>query len=217
MGWFRRESPEKVVAAIVELGAPAATAKGIVDALLAAGLTAAEAKIWLFDGERSYPHDVPWEMGDQVIMLKSGSRSMIEQGKSDVVLQAAQDFAAAGEDKLPEGKPVTEWSFGDVEAGLAAARLVLDETFVTAGLAHHSMEPRSALAYWQNGKCILHGSTQSVSRTVASVAGWVGVPQSDVIIISEYTGGGFGSKIPGAQTMAIPALLSKKLNGRPVM
>ena len=37
------------------------------------------------------------------------------------------------------------------------------------------------------------------------------------MIISEYTGGGFGSKIPGAQTMAIPALLSKKLNGRPVM
>ena len=37
------------------------------------------------------------------------------------------------------------------------------------------------------------------------------------MLISEYTGGGFGSKIPGAQTMAIPALMSKKLNGRPVM
>ena len=37
------------------------------------------------------------------------------------------------------------------------------------------------------------------------------------MLISEYTGGGFGSKIPGAQSMAIPALMSKKLNGRPVM
>jgi CO/xanthine dehydrogenase Mo-binding subunit len=37
------------------------------------------------------------------------------------------------------------------------------------------------------------------------------------VLISEYTGGGFGSKIPGAQSMAIPALMSKKLNGRPVM
>src|SRR4029450_11179368 len=34
--------------------------------------------------------------------------------------------------------------------------------------------------------------------------------------ISEYTGGGFGSKIPGAISMAIPALLSKKANA-PVM
>ena len=99
MGWFRRESPEKVVAAIAELGAPAGTAQGIVDALLAAGLTAAEAKIWVFDGDRGYPHNVPWEMGDQVIMLKSGSRSMIEQGKSDVVLEAAQNFAAASADE----------------------------------------------------------------------------------------------------------------------
>ena len=39
----------------------------------------------------------------------------------------------------------------------------------------------------------------------------------ELVLISEYTGGGFGSKIPGAQTMAIPALMSKKLNGRPVM
>ena len=36
------------------------------------------------------------------------------------------------------------------------------------------------------------------------------------MIISEYTGGGFGSKIPGAISMAIPALLSKKANA-PVM
>jgi xanthine dehydrogenase molybdenum-binding subunit len=75
----------------------------------------------------------------------------------------AQDFAAATDGQLPTGEAVTEWSFGDVDAGLAAAKLVLDETFVTAGLGHHSMEPRSALAYWQNGKCFLYGSTQGQS------------------------------------------------------
>ena len=49
------------------------------------------------------------------------------------------------------------------------------------------------------------------------MAGWVGVKPEELVLISEYTGGGFGSKIPGAQSMAIPALMSKKLNGRPVM
>ncbi len=73
------------------------------------------------------------------------------------------------------------------------------------------------MAYWQNGKCYMHVSTQSLARTVASVAGWVGIKPEDLVLISEYTGGGFGSKIPGAQSMAIPALMSKKLNGRPVM
>ena len=47
-------------------------------------------------------------------------------------------------------------------------------------------------------------------------AQWVGIKTDDVVVISEYTGGGFGSKIPGAQSMAIPALLAKK-TGRPVM
>ena len=36
------------------------------------------------------------------------------------------------------------------------------------------------------------------------------------MLISEYTGGGFGSRIPGYIAMAIPALLSKKANA-PVM
>src|SRR5918998_6456323 len=82
---------------------------------------------------------------------------------------------------------------------------------------HQPLESRSAMAYWQNGKCYLHISTQSLARTVAAVAGWVGVKPDELVLISEYTGGGFGSKIPGAQSMAIPALMSKKLNGRPVM
>jgi len=72
------------------------------------------------------------------------------------------------------------------------------------------------MAYWQNGKVYLHGSTQSTVQTVASVARWVGVPPTQVVLISEFTGGGFGSKIPGSIFMCIPALLSKKANA-PVM
>ena len=81
-----------------------------------------------------------------------------------------QDFAAVGEGQLPTGEPSREWSFGDVDAGFASREVVLDETFVTAGLSHHSMEPRCALAYWENGKCILHGSTQSQSFLVPGIA-----------------------------------------------
>lgn len=99
MGWFRREKkPDAVVATLVEMGAPEDTSRAIVGSLLRAGFTADEAYIWLADAERAYPHPVPWEMGDQVIMLKAGSRSMIEQGKADVVLAAANEFAEASDD-----------------------------------------------------------------------------------------------------------------------
>jgi CO/xanthine dehydrogenase Mo-binding subunit len=128
----------------------------------------------------------------------------------------AQDFAAVTESQLPMGAPLAEWSYGDVDAGLAAAKVVLDETFVTAGLAHHSMEPRSALAYWQNGKCFLYGSTQGQSFPVPGIARLVGVEVENLVYVSEFCGGGFGSKGGGYPLMAIPAHLSKKIN-RPVM
>ncbi len=109
-----------------------------------------------------------------------------------------------------------EWPFGDIEAGFKEAALVLDETFVGQNTSHQVLEPRSAMAYWQNGKLFLHAGTQSTVQTVGSIARWVGIPASDVVLISEYTGGGFGSRIPGYIAMAIPALLSKKANA-PVM
>ncbi len=128
----------------------------------------------------------------------------------------SEDFAAAGEGQMPIGKATEEWSYGDVDAAMKSADLVVDETFVVPSTGHHPLETRSAMAYWENGKLFLHCSTQSVVRTVDGVARWVGIEPSQVVLICEYTGGGFGSKGGGAVSMAIPALLSKKANA-PVM
>jgi CO/xanthine dehydrogenase Mo-binding subunit len=126
------------------------------------------------------------------------------------------DFAEYAEGRLPTGKPQDEWSYGDVEAGFRNAALVLDETFSTSNNHHQTLEPRTALAYWRNGKVYMHTGTQSAVQTVASIARWLRVEQSDVVLITEYTGGGFGSKATGAISCVIPALLSKKANA-PVM
>ena len=128
----------------------------------------------------------------------------------------AADLAAAGEGQLPLGESTDEWSYGDLEKGFADAALVLDETFVGPNTSHISLESRSAMAYWQNGKLYMHCSTQSVMRSVSAVARWVGIKPEDVVIISEYTGGGFGSKGSSSVFTVIPALLSKKANA-PVM
>ena len=126
------------------------------------------------------------------------------------------DFAAATDGRMPTGKAMEEWSYGDLDAHFKSAALIVDESFVVPSTGHHPMETRSAMAVWQNGKLHLHCSTQSVVRTVDAVARWVGIKPEDVVLICEYTGGGFGSKGGGAVSMAIPALLSKKANA-PVM
>ena len=129
----------------------------------------------------------------------------------------AAELAEADAGRLPmmEGAPEA-WAYGDLDAGFKEAALVLDETFVTPDTSHQTLETRTAMAYWQNGKIHIYTGTQSTAQTVLGVSRWVGVPPEDVVVVSEYTGGGFGSKITGAISLMIPALLAKKANA-PVM
>ena len=129
---------------------------------------------------------------------------------------ADADFASYDQGMLPMGKTPDEWSYGDLDAGFKNAALVLDETFVTPNTSHQTLEPRTAMAYWQNGKLYLHAGTQSTVQTVASIARWMRMEAKDIVFVSEYTGGGFGSKATGTINVMIPALLSKKANA-PVM
>ena len=128
----------------------------------------------------------------------------------------ARDFAVVEEGQLPFGEAAWEWAFGDVEAGLTEADLVIDESFVSQGNSHHSMEPRTTMAYWENGKCIVYSGCQSLTAALPSLARQCGVELADLVYINEYCGGGFGSKGTVSQTAGIAARLSRKIN-RPVM
>jgi len=138
------------------------------------------------------------------------------QIKLQTVKWDAADFAAAGDAKMPMGRAAEEWAYGDVDAGFKNAKVTIEETFVTGTYSHNCMETRSTFAYWQGGKCFLHGSNQSHTAAIANIARYIDIPPENLVFIAEYCGGGFGSKIPGYPNMAIAALMSKKIN-RPVM
>jgi CO/xanthine dehydrogenase Mo-binding subunit len=138
------------------------------------------------------------------------------QIKLQTVKWDAADFASAGDTKMPMGHAAEEWSYGDVDAGFKNAKVTIEESFVTGTYSHNCMETRTAFAYWQGGKCFLHGSNQSHTAAIANIARYIGIPPENLVLIAEYCGGGFGSKIPGYPNMAIAALLSKKIN-RPLM
>ena len=128
----------------------------------------------------------------------------------------ADDFASAAEGQLPMGEPAFGWDIGDIEAGMAEADVVISETLVHQSLTHHPMEPRSCMAYWQNGRAYVHASTQSAARCRASLASMLDMELEDLVVVAEYCGGGFGSKITAHPSMAMTALLAQKV-GRPVM
>src|SRR5687768_4890353 len=137
-----------------------------------------------------------------------------QQGVKQVKWTAG-DFSTAGE-ALPTGAPGVEWSFGDVDASLASAKYVLDESFVTAALSHHCLEPRSCMAHWQGDKVFVYGSTQSQTAVMPNLARLAGVELDKLVYVGEFCGGGFGSKINPYPAMGVPIYMAKK-TGMPVM
>ena len=118
----------------------------------------------------------------------------------------------------PNAEPQQTFAYGDLEKSFAESSFVYESTFTTAGYPQHSMEPRSAMAYWENGKLYLHGTSQSLTALADGMASIVGVPPEDFVFINQATGGGFGqrARANSIPSMAIPAKLSQKIN-RPVM
>ncbi|GJM14581.1 MAG: aldehyde oxidase [Pseudohongiella sp.] len=118
----------------------------------------------------------------------------------------------------PSADASMSFEIGDIGAAMASSAYVYEGTFTTAGYPHQSMEPRSAMAYWENGKCYLHGTSQSLTAVADGMARIVGVPMEDFVFINEATGGGFGqrARANSIPSMAIPARFSQKIN-RPVM
>ncbi|MGC1462961.1 MAG: molybdopterin cofactor-binding domain-containing protein, partial [Terracidiphilus sp.] len=172
---------------------------------------------------------VPWVI-DPLETLRPGGRNPREEGNAWVssadpdsrepelheIKWTEADFAEYSSGKLPMGNVPDQWAYGNLEEGFKNAALTLDETFITPDTGHQCLEPRTSLAYWQNGKLFLFTGTQSMGQTHSLIAQLMNMPQEDVVFISEYTGGGFGGRVTAGVTMIVPALLSKKL-GVPVM
>jgi xanthine dehydrogenase molybdenum-binding subunit len=128
-----------------------------------------------------------------------------------------EDWKEVEAGRLPMRDAPDSWQVGDVEAGFKEAAVIIDETVVHQSTSHQALEPRTSMAYWQNGKLYLHASAQSLAHVSQSIGRWSGADRTDVVLFSEFVGGGFGGKNPEThQHTAIPALLAKK-TGRPVM
>ncbi len=161
---------------------------------------------------------------DPLESLKPGSADALTGGNVagrgidfQTVKWTAKDFALAGDGELPRGAAVSEWAFGDIEDGFGRSKVIVEESMVHATNSHHAMEPRSAAAYWENGKCHVWGSTQSTAFAQPGLANMIGIAPSDLVFVAEFCGGGFGGKAAAYPLMALPALVSKKIGGRPCL
>lgn len=107
------------------------------------------------------------------------------------------------------------YSRGDIERGFNEADLVVEDDFSTQVQGHACMETHGSVAYWEGDYLTVWDSTQGVSAVREGIARALNMPISKVRVITEFMGGGFGSKNSAGKYAVIAALLSK-MTGRPV-
>lgn len=109
----------------------------------------------------------------------------------------------------------SDYSRGDLKAGLAAADEKLEVTYNTPIEHHHPMEMHAVIASWDNGKVTAYASQQIVNDATIAISDTFQIPKKDVRVVAAYVGGGFGSKL-NVERHVIMAVMAAKMVGRPV-
>jgi xanthine dehydrogenase YagR molybdenum-binding subunit len=150
------------------------------------------------------------------------------QTAQEAAAAVAVDYDAAAHDvELRPGHPrfykpekvnpsfPTDVAHGDLEAGLAAAEVVVDATYTTQPLHNNPMEPHASLAVWEDGGLTLYDSIQGSWRAHNDIAALFELDPERVRVLSHHVGGGFGSKgTPRPQ--AVLAAIAARMLERPV-
>ena len=114
------------------------------------------------------------------------------------------------------GRFPAETHRGDASRALAEADLVVRHRYDTAVNNHHPMEPHAVVCWWEDGKAVVHTSTQAIFGTRAMIAHAFRMPASDIRVISRFLGGGFGCKGQRWWPWMFWAMLASRKTGRPV-
>jgi isoquinoline 1-oxidoreductase len=103
---------------------------------------------------------------------------------------------------------------GSVEEGLKASDHRLEETYQIAYIAHAPLEPRAAVAEWENGRLTVWTGTQRPFGVRSDLARAFALDESAVRVIVPDTGSGYGGK--HTNEAALEAARLARAAGRPV-
>ena len=104
---------------------------------------------------------------------------------------------------------------GNLDAGFAAAAHTVEGTYSTQVQTHTSLETHGCICEWNGDNLPAWVSTQAVHGTREGFAAGLKIPQANVRVITEFMGGGFGSKF-GPDMQGLLCARVAKAAGAPV-
>lgn len=104
---------------------------------------------------------------------------------------------------------------GNTDAGFAEANVIVDRTYRTQVQNHAPLETHGVAVDWRPDLVTVYASTQNTKNVRDEFADAFDLPRSQVRVICEFMGGGFGAKHGLGNFGVMAGHLSKK-SGRPV-
>jgi xanthine dehydrogenase YagR molybdenum-binding subunit len=179
-----------------------------------------------FRGEETIFRDEVRFVGDEVAALAADT----EETAADAVrlidvdyelLPFVADLEEAMRDdatRLTEKGNVTEsgtYERGDTKRAFAEASVVVEATYRTSTQLHNSLETHGAVARWDGDLLTVWESTQHVFGVRAGLQAALKIPYSDIRVLCDYMGGGFGSKGGAGKHTIVASIFARQL-GKPV-
>ena len=171
-------------------------------------------------------HDRVRFAGEPIVAVVAESRYLAEDAAEAVWCEIEETAAVLSLDDLgtalpvihdeaPDGVLVDLQMFSDdqLDAALAQAPLVLEETFRSGRLAAAPLESRTCLADWheRDEQIVLQISTQVPHQVRTGVARALGLPERRVRVIAPDVGGGFGLKCVVGREEVVAAAIAVRL------
>lgn len=159
-------------------------------------------------------------IGDDIALVVAETEEIARRAAALVEVEYDEldhlvDMMRAGDAEAPEllgneDIEVEEDGRGDVDAAFETAATMVEGTYRTPVAIHNALEPHGSVADWRGDEVTIYTSTQGVNDVREQMAEHLGLAHSDVRVVCEYMGGGFGAKqVPWKPTM-LAALASKR-------
>jgi len=164
--------------------------------------------------------------GQELAGVAATTKQQCEDALRAIVVEATPlPFVVKEDDAMkPDAPPVFDGpnvslpsikEEGQVDAAMAAAPFVVEGELRTQVQLHHPLETHGSVVSVQGDQVKAWSSTQGVFSVRDGLAGFLNVPQTNVEVICDYMGGGFGAKFGARDHDKIAAKLSQAA-GAPV-
>jgi xanthine dehydrogenase YagR molybdenum-binding subunit len=162
--------------------------------------------------------EIQWAL-DEVVGVAATSEALAEEALHAVKVEyeiLPHFVNEANLDKAPKVDAGAEEVVGDPDAAMATAEVKIKGTYGMPPVAHNCMEAHGQICEW-TGPDTLNAwcSTQAVAGLAGQFAEGLGIPAANVHVVTDYMGGGYGSKF-SVDRWGIECAKLAKLAGAPV-